>query len=180
MVWTFVIDEAALPEGIIAPVYPAGVNVVIARVDGAVYALSGRCAHMSCPLSLGTVNGHTLMCSCHDWRFDVRCARAYYYAYFDGVDESRLGDEVITEFESGPGAGNIVCRCENGRTVAATAFDAAELHAARRHLRVERLPVDALELQLARLLAVVARSTRALRQRRARRVCPHRRGARPR
>src|SRR5882757_8278934 len=26
-------------------------------------------------------------------RIDVPCARAYYYAYFDGVDESRLGDE---------------------------------------------------------------------------------------
>ncbi len=65
---------------------------------------------------------------------DEPCARAYYYAYFDGVDESRLGDEVITEFESGPGAGNLVCRCEHGRTVAATAFDAAELHSFRTDL----------------------------------------------
>jgi flavin-dependent dehydrogenase len=67
-------------------------------------------------------------------RTDIPCARAYYYAYFDGVDESRLGDEVLTEFESGPGAGNLVCRCENGRTVAATAFDAAELPAFRTDL----------------------------------------------
>jgi flavin-dependent dehydrogenase len=67
-------------------------------------------------------------------RTDVPCARAYYYAYFDGVDESRLGNEVLTEFESGPGAGNLVCRCENGRTVAATAFDAAELPAFRTDL----------------------------------------------
>ena len=41
-------------------------------------------------------------------RTDVPCARAYYYAYFDGVDRAKLGDEVITEFESGPGAGNLV------------------------------------------------------------------------
>ena len=75
MAWTYVIDEAALPEGTLAAVYPAGVNVVVARVDGTVYALAGRCAHMSCPLSLGTLSGHTLMCSCHDWRFDVRTGR---------------------------------------------------------------------------------------------------------
>ncbi|HYL60643.1 MAG TPA: FAD-dependent monooxygenase, partial [Candidatus Acidoferrales bacterium] len=60
-------------------------------------------------------------------RVDVPCARAYYYAYFAGVDRSRLGDELVTEFEPAPGAGNLLCRCENGLTVAATAFDAAEM-----------------------------------------------------
>jgi flavin-dependent dehydrogenase len=67
-------------------------------------------------------------------RTDVACARAYYYAYFEGVDRAKLGDEVITEFESGPGAGNLVCRCENGLTVAATAFDAAEMQTFRTDL----------------------------------------------
>ena len=60
-------------------------------------------------------------------RADVPCSRAYYYAYFEGVDRKQLGDELITEFEPAPGAGNLVCRCENGLTVAATAFDAAEM-----------------------------------------------------
>ena len=75
MAWTYVIDEAALPEGTMTPVYPAGVNVVIARVGGAVYAVSGACAHMACPLPLGTLSDHTLTCACHDWRFDVRTGR---------------------------------------------------------------------------------------------------------
>lgn len=60
-------------------------------------------------------------------RVDVPCSRAYYYAYFEGVARARLGDEVITEFESAPGAGNLLCRCEHGLTVAATAFDASEM-----------------------------------------------------
>jgi 2-polyprenyl-6-methoxyphenol hydroxylase-like FAD-dependent oxidoreductase len=60
-------------------------------------------------------------------RTDVPCARAYYYAYFEGVARKNLGDDLVTEFESAPGAGNLVCRCENGLTVAATAFDAAEM-----------------------------------------------------
>src|ERR1700722_16440627 len=60
-------------------------------------------------------------------RVDVPCARAYYYAYFEGVARKNLGDELVAEFESAPGAGNLVCRCENGLTVAATAFDASEM-----------------------------------------------------
>ncbi|MGH7923609.1 MAG: NAD(P)/FAD-dependent oxidoreductase [Candidatus Binatus sp.] len=67
-------------------------------------------------------------------RVDVPCARAYYYAYFEGVARKNLGDEVVTEFESAPGAGNLVCRCENGLTVAATAFDAAEMQTFRTDL----------------------------------------------
>ena len=75
MVWTYVMEEAALPEGSMAPVYPLGINVVIARIDGTFYAVSGKCAHMACPLSLGTLDGHSLTCSCHDWRFDIRTGR---------------------------------------------------------------------------------------------------------
>ncbi len=67
-------------------------------------------------------------------RVDVPCARAYYYAYFDGVSRKNLGDELVAEFESAPGAGNLVCRCENGLTVAATAFDAAEMQTFRTDL----------------------------------------------
>jgi 2-polyprenyl-6-methoxyphenol hydroxylase-like FAD-dependent oxidoreductase len=67
-------------------------------------------------------------------RVDVPCARAYYYAYFQGVSPKNLGDELVAEFESAPGAGQLVCRCENGLTVAATAFDASEMQTFRTDL----------------------------------------------
>jgi flavin-dependent dehydrogenase len=67
-------------------------------------------------------------------RVDVPCARAYYYAYFEGVARKNLGDDLVAEFESAPGAGNLVCRCENGLTVAATAFDASEMQTFRTDL----------------------------------------------
>jgi flavin-dependent dehydrogenase len=60
-------------------------------------------------------------------RTDVPCARAYYYAYFTGVARAQLGDELVAEFESSPGAGALVCRCDGGRAVAAVAFDAGEM-----------------------------------------------------
>jgi 3-phenylpropionate/trans-cinnamate dioxygenase ferredoxin subunit len=57
------------------PVYPLGVNVLLARVEGAVYAVSGKCAHMACPLFMGRLEGHRIVCPCHDWRFDLRTGR---------------------------------------------------------------------------------------------------------
>jgi len=75
MTWTYVMDETGLPEGGMAPVFPLGVHVVIARVGGTVYAVSGKCAHMACPLSGGILDGFSLKCPCHDWRFDVRTGR---------------------------------------------------------------------------------------------------------
>ena len=73
--WTQVADDIALLEGHMAPVYPLGVNVVLARVGGAVYAVSGTCAHMACPLFMGRLEGYSIVCPCHDWRFDVRTGR---------------------------------------------------------------------------------------------------------
>jgi len=75
MTWTYVAEDTALPEGGMAPVYPLGLNVVIARVGGAVYAVAGKCAHMACPLFSGSLDGFTIICPCHDWRFDIRTGR---------------------------------------------------------------------------------------------------------
>jgi nitrite reductase/ring-hydroxylating ferredoxin subunit len=68
-------DEAALPEGGVMPVYPLGVSVIVARVRGEVYAVAGKCAHMACPLRGGALSGNVLTCPCHDWRFDIRDGR---------------------------------------------------------------------------------------------------------
>jgi len=68
-------EEAALPEGGMVPVYPLGVHVVLARVGGTIYAVEGKCAHMACPLFMGVLEGYILTCPCHDWRFDIRTGR---------------------------------------------------------------------------------------------------------
>jgi 3-phenylpropionate/trans-cinnamate dioxygenase ferredoxin subunit len=72
MTWIYVMEETTLPEGGMTPVYPLGKNVFIARVGGSIYAVAGKCAHMACPLFTGTLEGYTLTCPCHDWRFDIR------------------------------------------------------------------------------------------------------------
>ncbi len=73
--WKYALDDSALLEGRLAPAYPQGVNIVLARVGGTVYAVSGTCAHMGCPLFTGRLEGYTIICSCHDWSFDVRTGK---------------------------------------------------------------------------------------------------------
>jgi 3-phenylpropionate/trans-cinnamate dioxygenase ferredoxin subunit len=73
--WTYVLDDAMLLEGRMAQVYPLGLNVLLARVGGVAYAVSGKCAHMACPLFMGRLEGYTVVCPCHDWRFDIRTGR---------------------------------------------------------------------------------------------------------
>ena len=68
-------DDMALLEGRMAPAYPFGINVVVARVEGMIYAVSGACPHMACPLFTGKLSGHTITCPCHDWRFDIRTGK---------------------------------------------------------------------------------------------------------
>jgi nitrite reductase/ring-hydroxylating ferredoxin subunit len=84
--WTYAMSDTALPEGGMAPAFPLGVNVVMARVDGIVYAVSGKCAHMACPLFTGRLEGHLLTCPCHGWRFDIRTGQF--------VDAPELGIRV--------------------------------------------------------------------------------------
>jgi 3-phenylpropionate/trans-cinnamate dioxygenase ferredoxin subunit len=73
--WIYAIDDTALLEGHMAAAYPKGVNVLLARVGGEIYAVSGKCAHMECPLFMGKLEGYTITCPCHDWRFDVRTGK---------------------------------------------------------------------------------------------------------
>jgi len=80
------LDDSTLPEGQMTVVFPLGVNVVLARVDGSIYAISGKCTHMACPLFAGKLNGYTITCPCHDWRFDIRTGKF--------LDASELGLEV--------------------------------------------------------------------------------------
>jgi len=70
--WTKVATADAVPEGGVLAVYPGGLGLLLVKVDGAVYAVANRCAHMACPLESGACESFLITCPCHDWRFDVR------------------------------------------------------------------------------------------------------------
>jgi 3-phenylpropionate/trans-cinnamate dioxygenase ferredoxin subunit len=75
MNWTYVLDDAELHECQMTAAYPLGVNVVLARISGVIYAISGKCVHMACPLFTGKLEDYTVTCPCHDWQFDIRTGK---------------------------------------------------------------------------------------------------------
>ncbi len=88
----------------------AGHALVVGRdEDGCVFALDNRCPHEGYPLATGTLQGHSLTCCWHNWKFDVRdgtCTlggehvRSFAVRERDGVvevDVSEPDPEVVIE-----------------------------------------------------------------------------------
>lgn len=69
--WVPTLDESQLQEDAIHLVSPKGVSIILIKKEGHVYALRNRCAHMSCTLAGGRLDGYVLQCPCHDWKFDI-------------------------------------------------------------------------------------------------------------
>ncbi len=64
-----------LPSGQMKWVAIARERVLLAHVDGRIYALTDACGHQRAPLSKGTLEGHIVECPLHFARFDVRTGR---------------------------------------------------------------------------------------------------------
>lgn len=48
-----------------------GVGLLLVSDGRSARAFHNRCPHLGCPLSRGRVEGMTLICPCHEWRFDL-------------------------------------------------------------------------------------------------------------
>lgn len=64
-----------LAEGAIRAVEARGTSVLLARVEGEVYAVRNRCGDSPLPLEFGSLSGSELLCSWHGCRYDVRSGR---------------------------------------------------------------------------------------------------------
>lgn len=49
-----------------------GEDVALFNVDGQICAISNTCAHRGGPLSEGTLEGKTIICPWHGWKFNVK------------------------------------------------------------------------------------------------------------
>ncbi|HZT08100.1 MAG TPA: Rieske 2Fe-2S domain-containing protein [Chloroflexota bacterium] len=67
-----VASVADVAPGAAVDVEVDGEVVVLANVEGAIYAVGGWCPHLGTALALGSMSGHTLTCFAHLWRYDVR------------------------------------------------------------------------------------------------------------
>ena len=64
-----------IPKGKMKHVKAFGEDILLANVDGTIYATSHRCGHQNAPLSKGTLNGHVVACPLHFATFDVRTGK---------------------------------------------------------------------------------------------------------
>ncbi len=70
--WVFAIEEEKLPNNSIQAVFPKGVPILLIKRKDKIHAISNKCAHMACTLAAGYLEGYTIKCPCHDWKFDIR------------------------------------------------------------------------------------------------------------
>jgi nitrite reductase/ring-hydroxylating ferredoxin subunit len=47
-------------------------EIMLANVDGKIYAIENICSHEQCGLDEGDLNGFVITCSCHGAKYDVR------------------------------------------------------------------------------------------------------------
>lgn len=67
-----VAEAGELDEGMLLGVQVDELPILLARIEGEVYGLRNRCGDSPLPLEYGTLEGHTLVCSWHGCRYDVR------------------------------------------------------------------------------------------------------------
>lgn len=66
-----VCKKSDVPEGRGKTVDVNGKAVAIFNVEGNFYAISDTCVHRGGPLGEGEVEGKTVVCPWHGWRYDV-------------------------------------------------------------------------------------------------------------
>lgn len=64
-----------VPPGALKRVAYGDEAVVLANVDGQLYALEDECMHYGIPLSEGFIRDKTVICMWHAWRYDVTSGR---------------------------------------------------------------------------------------------------------
>ena len=74
--WVKIADLSECPPGNLLEVEAGQERIVLANVDGDVYALQNRCSHQDLPLSDGELEGDRLECLYHGARFDVCTGKA--------------------------------------------------------------------------------------------------------
>ncbi len=72
MTWTRVFSLGDLPSGSMATVNVANRTVLLANVEGTVYAMDGVCSHQGGALGQGKLEGYEVRCPRHGARYDVR------------------------------------------------------------------------------------------------------------
>ena len=73
--WVQVAAAAECPVGQLKGVTAGRTEIVLANVEGTVYALEDECSHEAFPLSDGELEGDEILCIYHGARFDCKTGK---------------------------------------------------------------------------------------------------------
>lgn len=73
------IEESEIEEGKMQEYKMDDKSVLVAKVDGEVYAINNICTHRGCSLSEGTFEGKVVTCPCHGTEFDITNGKVVKY-----------------------------------------------------------------------------------------------------
>ena len=74
--WIEAAAAADVPDGDVIGCAPAGRNIALYSVEGAIYATDNVCTHAHALLCEGFLEGHEIECPLHQGKFDVRTGKA--------------------------------------------------------------------------------------------------------
>jgi len=83
--WVKVADLDDCAPGTLTPAEANGEHIVLANVEGDIYAVEDECSHQEYPLSDGELDGTTLECIYHGACFDVTDGSATQLPAIKGV-----------------------------------------------------------------------------------------------
>jgi nitrite reductase/ring-hydroxylating ferredoxin subunit len=66
------VNAKDLAEGGLTTAKAGEKEILLAKVDGQIYAIDNACGHLAYPLNEGRLDGHVVTCIWHFARFDVR------------------------------------------------------------------------------------------------------------
>lgn len=70
--WVSITEESALSTESGATFFVDDIEVAVFRADDQLFAIEGRCPHKGASLGNGNVDGCTVTCPWHDWKFDLK------------------------------------------------------------------------------------------------------------
>ncbi len=73
------------PKGKMKKAVVGNEEILVANVEGKLYAIGNRCTHLNAELSHGVLEGLSITCICHHATFDLLSGKALYVPF--GVTE---------------------------------------------------------------------------------------------
>jgi nitrite reductase/ring-hydroxylating ferredoxin subunit len=91
-----VVRLSDVPEGSLKHVEINGKEILLANVEGKIYAMDDRCGHMNASLAMGVLDGTIVECALHHARFDVTSGKKVQDGHLGGaagaiVSKTKMG-----------------------------------------------------------------------------------------